>query len=176
MSKELRSRCPVNMSVEIFGDRWTLLVLRDIVYANARHFRELLAGPEGISSAVLADRLESLVTNGMLTRSDDSAHKQKITYSLTERAIQLVPILIQISDWGVRHLPVSPEYAARNQVLIDGGAALCETFMDDLRELHLGAGARRRPAPAGPSVVERVMTAYHDGPRDSPGPTFPSGY
>jgi DNA-binding HxlR family transcriptional regulator len=86
--KDMRSGCPVNLSLEIFGDRWTLLVLRDIIFTGARHFRELLAGPERISSNILADRLAVLVEHGLLTKAGDPSHKQKVTYSLTEQAIE----------------------------------------------------------------------------------------
>lgn len=155
-----RSGCPVNLSLEIFGDRWTLLVLRDLVFTGARHFRELLAGPERISSSVLTDRLAVLVGAGLLTRAGDPSHKQKVTYSLTEEAIELVPVFAQLSSWGVRHLPVEPGYAARARVLAEGGPALWETFMDELREAHLGPGTRHRPAPDGPTVAEQLASAY----------------
>jgi DNA-binding HxlR family transcriptional regulator len=161
---DVRSGCPVNLSLEIFGDRWTLLVLRDIVFTGARHFRELLAGPERISSNVLADRLAKLVEHGLLTRADDPSHKQKVTYSLTGQAIELVPVLAQLSAWGVRHLPVAEEYAARAEVLTAGGPRLWETFMDELRETHLGPQARRRPAPDGPTVRARLQAAYPSAP------------
>jgi len=158
--KNTRSRCPVNLSLEIFGDRWTLLILRDIIFTGARHFRELLGSPERISSNILADRLAVLVEHGLLTKSDDPSHKQKVTYSLTEKAIELVPVLAQLTAWGVRHLPVAEEYAARAQVLLAGGPPLWETFMDELRETHLGPHARRRPAPAGPTASEQMQAAY----------------
>jgi DNA-binding HxlR family transcriptional regulator len=156
--KEARSRCPINLSLEIFGDRWTLLVLRDVVFGGARHFRELLGGEERISSNVLADRLATLVEHGLLTRAEDASHKQKVTYSLTERAIDLVPMLVQLSAWGVRHLPVADAYAARAEVLTAGGPKLWEAFMDELRETHLGA--RRGEVPDGPTVTERLDAAY----------------
>jgi DNA-binding HxlR family transcriptional regulator len=156
----MRSGCPINLSLEIFGDRWTLLVLRDITYAGARHFRELLAGPERISSNILADRLALLVEHGLLTKTDDPSHKQKVIYSLTERAIQLVPVFVQISAWGARHLPANEAYAARTEVLVEGGPAAWEAFMDELREVHLGPEARLKPAPEGPTVAERMQTAY----------------
>ena len=165
MRKDVRSGCPVNLSLEIFGDRWTLLVLRDVVFVGARHFRDLLNGPERISSNILADRLATLVEHGLLTRGDDPSHKQKVTYSLTEQAIELVPVLIQLSEWGVRHLPVEDEYAARARVLTAGGPPLWETFMDELRETHLGPQARRRPAPDGPTVAERLQAAWPSAPR-----------
>lgn len=158
MRKDVRSHCPINLSLEIFGDRWTLLVLRDVIFGDARHFRELLGGPERISSNILTDRLAVLVEHGLLTRSGDPSHRQKVIYSLTEQAIELVPVLVQLSAWGVRHLPVADEYAARAAVLAEGGPRLCETFMDELRETHLGV--RRRPAPDGPSVRERMAAAY----------------
>jgi DNA-binding HxlR family transcriptional regulator len=158
--KDTRSACPINLSLEIFGDRWTLLVLRDVVFAGARHFRELLGGAERISSNVLADRLAVLVEHGLLTRAGDPSHRQKVTYSLTERAIELVPILAQLSTWGVRHLPVADEYAARAEVLTAGGPPLWEAFMDELRETHLGPQARREKAPDGPTVASRMAAAY----------------
>ena len=165
MRKDVRSGCPVNLSLEIFGDRWTLLVLRDVIFVGARHFRDLLNGPERISSNILADRLGTLVEHGLLTRADDLSHKQKVTYSLTEQAIELVPVLIQLSAWGVRHLPVEDEYAARARVLTAGGPPLWETFMDELRETHLGPQARRQPAPDGPTVAQRLQAAWTPAPR-----------
>ncbi|MEU7787506.1 helix-turn-helix domain-containing protein [Amycolatopsis sp. NPDC049159] len=156
--RDTRSGCPISLSLEIFGDRWTLLVLRDVVFGGARHFRELLGGAERISSNVLADRLGVLVEHGLLTRAGDPSHKQKVTYSLTERAIELVPVLVQLSAWGVRHLPVADEYAARAAVLTDGGPPLWEAFMDELREAHLGT--RRGEAPDGPPVAARLAAAY----------------
>ncbi|MGW5749394.1 winged helix-turn-helix transcriptional regulator [Nocardia rhamnosiphila] len=158
--KDIRSGCPVNLSLEIFGDRWTLLVLRDIMFTGVRHFRGLLDGPEQISSNVLADRLASLVEHGLLTRSHDPTHRQKVTYSLTEQAIQLVPVLAQLSIWGVQHLPVDARYAARTQVLAAGGPPLWEAFMDELREAHLGPQTRRTPTPAGGSTIgSRILAA-----------------
>ncbi|MGM1062906.1 winged helix-turn-helix transcriptional regulator [Saccharothrix sp. Mg75] len=160
MRKDVRSGCPVNLSLEVLGDRWTLLVLRDVVFVGARHFRELLTGPERISSNILSDRLTSLVEHGLLVRSGDPAHKQKITYSLTEQAIQLVPLIVQLGSWGLRHLPATDEYAARMRVLDSGGPPLWEEFMDELREEHLGPGARHRPSPGGPTVRARIEAAY----------------
>ncbi len=116
------------------------------------------AARKRISTNILADRLAVLVQHGLLTRAGDPSHKQKVTYSLTEQAIELVPILAQLSSWGVRHLPVGEEYAARAEVLTQGGPPLCEVFMDELRETHLGV--RRRPAPDGPTVGEMMRAAY----------------
>lgn len=159
MRKDTRSNCPINLSLEIFGDRWTLLVLRDVIFGGARHFRELLAGPERISSNILADRLAVLVEHGLLTKADDPSHKQKVTYNLTEQAIQLVPVFAQLNVWGARHLPVTDVHAARAEVLAVGGPPLWEAFMDELREAHLGPRARLRPAPSGPTVAAQMQAA-----------------
>src|SRR5215471_5336565 len=102
---EHRSGCPINLTLEVLGDRWSLIVLRDIMFGNRRHFRELMTlSEEGIASNVLADRLKRLVKEGLLTRGDHPGHKQKAIYSLTEAAIGLVPLLAQMGAWGRRHL------------------------------------------------------------------------
>ncbi|WP_067812410.1 winged helix-turn-helix transcriptional regulator [Actinomadura kijaniata] len=160
MRKDVRSGCPINLSLEIFGDRWTLLVLRDVIFSGARHFRELLAGPERISSNILADRLALLVEHGLLTKAADPTHRQKVIYSLTEQAIQLVPVFVQLGAWGTRHLAVTEEYAARGEVLAAGGPPAWDAFMDELRETHLGPQARRHPAPDGPTITARMRTAH----------------
>jgi len=79
-----RSGCPINLTLEMLGDRWSLIVIRDILVGNRRHFRELLTqSEEGIASNILADRLHRLVDAGLLSRSDDPTHRQKAVYSLT---------------------------------------------------------------------------------------------
>ena len=89
-----RSGCPINLTLEALGDRWSLIVIRDIMFGNRRHFRDLLGGnEEGIASNILAARLKRLVALGLLTRLDDPTHRQKAIYSLTEPAIALVPAI-----------------------------------------------------------------------------------
>src|SRR5688500_8935516 len=102
---EPRSHCPINLSLEIFGDTWTLLVLRDMMFGGKRHFREFLESEEHISSNILADRLARLVDAGLLTKADDPTHKQKAIYSLTDKGIALLPIIVQIGAWGSRWVP-----------------------------------------------------------------------
>jgi DNA-binding HxlR family transcriptional regulator len=150
-----RSGCPINLTLEVLGDRWSLIVIRDVMFGNRRHFRELLTrSEEGIASNILADRLRRLVEAGLLSRRDDPSHKQKAIYSLTEPAIQLVPLLAQMGAWGRRHTPVSQELSIRAQVLEEGGPDLWDDFMDELRVIHLGA------EPKGPSVLARLQAAY----------------
>ena len=137
-----RSYCPINLSLEIFGDAWTLLVLRDLMFAGKRHFRELLQSDERISSNILADRLARLVEHGVLTKSDDPTHKQKALYTLTEQGIQLLPIVVQIGAWGSRWVPDAKklEPNARKQVreIQEGGPRAWAKRMAQLRAEHLG--------------------------------------
>ena len=141
-SDQPRSYCPINLSLEIFGDAWTLLVLRDMMFAKKRHFRELLQSDERISSNILADRLARLVDHGLLTKADDPTHKQKAIYSLTEQAITLLPVVVQIGAWGSRWVPDSKKLdaAARKQVreIQEGGPRAWARLMEQLRAEHLG--------------------------------------
>ncbi|WP_315924771.1 helix-turn-helix domain-containing protein [Mesorhizobium sp. SP-1A] len=158
MSLDLRSECPINLSLEVFGDRWSLIILRDMIFGGRRHFRELLNNSlEGIASNILADRLKRLLALGMLTRADDPSHKQKAIYSLTEMSISLVPVLAQLGAWGRKWLPVSEELSIRARLLEEGGPALWEAFMDELRQEHLGMG---EPKPAHQTVRARLQAAY----------------
>ncbi|MFA6114858.1 MAG: helix-turn-helix domain-containing protein [Sphingomonas sp.] len=151
-----RSGCPINLTIQALGDRWSLIVIRDIMFGNRRHFRELLgASEEGIASNILADRLKKLVAAGFLAITDDPSHKQKHFYSLTEPAIQLVPLMAQLGAWGRRHLPVTPDLAIRAQLLEEGGPAMWADFMDELRTVHLGT-----PPTGRPSVAMQLQAAY----------------
>jgi DNA-binding HxlR family transcriptional regulator len=140
-SAEPRSYCPINLSLEIFGDAWTLLVLRDMMFASKRHFRELLQSDENIASNILADRLARLVDHGVLTKSDDPTHKQKAIYSLTEKGIALLPIIVQIGAWGSRWVPDAKKLDASARKVIreiqEGGPRAWAKRMNELRAEHL---------------------------------------
>lgn len=159
MAATRRSECPINLAVEMLGDRWSLLVLRDVMFAGKRHYRELLATDERISTKILADRLRSLTDAGLLTRRNDPTHKQKVIYSLTERSIALVPVLAHLGVWSHRHLGASDELSRYAEVLVRGGPDLWESFIDDLRATHLGPAARLRPTGEALSF-EAALRAY----------------
>ena len=158
-----RSGCPINLALETLGDRWSLIVIRDIMFGNRRYFRELLAhSQEGIASNILADRLKRLVAQGVLSRRDDPAHRQKALYSLTDQGIELLPVLVQLGAWGRHYLPTTPELAIRQQLLEEGGPALIRDFMTELRAIHLGA-----PLPEGHrSVLAGLRDAYERGAKE----------
>jgi DNA-binding HxlR family transcriptional regulator len=153
-----RSGCPINLTLEVVGDKWSLLIIRDMIFGNRRHFRELLTrSEEGIASNILADRLKRLTQQGIVSKADDPSHKQKSIYSLTEKGIDLLPVLAQMSVWGRKYLPVTEELSIRAQLLQEGGPKLWAEFMEELRETHLGVKGKRK---RGPSVAERLQAAY----------------
>ena len=155
-ASEPRSGCPINAAVEVIGDRWSLLVLRDVMFGNRRHFCILQErSEEGIASNILADRLKRLVSVGLLTR-EDVGRGRRAAYSLTEAAIELVPVMVVLAEWGLRNRPSTPTLRVRAELLVDGGDELCEDFMAELRCEHLGA-----PPPSGrPTATERLAAAY----------------
>ena len=160
MNEHHRSGCPINLTLEVVGDKWSLIVLRDMMFGNRRHFRELLTqSEEGIASNILADRLKRLLEDGLITRADDPSHKQKAIYSLTEMAIELLPVFAHIAAWGRKWLPVSEELSIRAELLERGGPEMWERFMEELRSDHLGeplseAAQKRLP------VRQELQAAY----------------
>ncbi|QBX56757.1 transcriptional regulator [Nocardioides seonyuensis] len=137
-----RSGCPINLTAELLGDRWSLLVLRDLAFGGPRHYRELLAGStESIATNILSGRLRKLTAAGMLTKRADPTHAQRFDYCLAEPAIDFLPVLVAISMWASRWLPVDPSTTAIAEALDDGGPELQARFMDELRSEHLGGHA-----------------------------------
>ena len=132
-----RSGCPINLGLEVFGDKWSLLIVRDMMFAGKRHFREFLGSDEGISTNILADRLAKLVDAGVLTRADDPAHKLKAIYSLTEKGIELLPVIAEISRWSRKYEPVDPLLAATGEARDRLGPDANRQQMDGLRRIHL---------------------------------------
>ena len=138
---EHRSGCPINLTLELLGDKWSLLILRDMLFFGKRHFRELLQSEEGISSNILADRRKRMVDEGLLTRGGDPTHKQKVIYSLTEKSIALAPVLAQIAVWGLHHTPVGEGPARRARMLEEGGPELADRLEEEGYDRFLADGA-----------------------------------
>jgi len=154
---EPRSGCPISTAVEVLGDRWTLLVLRDIIFADRRHFRALLTESiEGIASNILADRLKRLLDAGILSRGGTVIRGQRARFSLTEAGIQTVPIIVALGNWGLDWRAGSDELRGRQQLLRDAGPAFVAEFMDELRVRHLDAVPKPH---TGPSPRERLDAA-----------------
>jgi DNA-binding HxlR family transcriptional regulator len=103
VDRQRRSDCPISISLEIFGDRWTLLIVRDLMLKGRTTFREFLDGGEGIASNVLADRLSRLETHGIVGRQPHEQDRRRHTYRLTQKGIELAPLLLEIILWAARH-------------------------------------------------------------------------
>ena len=130
---------------------------------SKRHFRELLTGSEeGIASNILADRLKRLVSSGLLTR-DDPGRGRRATYSLTEPAIQLVPVFAALGSWGLRHRATTEPLRVRAELLDAGGPALSADLMDELRTLHLGAPSTGRASATARLTAEHARSASRAG-------------
>ena len=104
-TEERRSTCPINYSVEIFGDKWMLLLLRDLMFNGKNSFLEFRASAEKISTAVLTEKLNTLLNEGVVSKITSPKNASKFLYLLTDKGIELVPIMVEILNWGSRHNP-----------------------------------------------------------------------
>jgi len=97
-----RSDCPISCALDFIGDKWTLLVLRDLIIPRKRYFRELAAN-EGIASNILTSRLKLLEASGMVTRRHDPEHGRQVIYEPTAKALDLLPVMLELVRWGATH-------------------------------------------------------------------------
>ena len=97
---KMRSHCPINFTLEHFGDKWSLLIIRDLVFNEKRHYNEFLESDEKVSTSVLGDRLKMLEESNIITKGQDEVKKSRIKYSLTKKGIDMLPILIDMIVWG----------------------------------------------------------------------------
>ncbi len=104
MAKQKRkSDCPISFALEIFGDKWSLLIIRDLMFKGKKTYGEFLLSEEKIATNILADRLIMLEEAGLIKSKKDKANKSKFNYALTEKGIDLVPVLLEIVKWSAKH-------------------------------------------------------------------------
>lgn len=127
---EVRSHCPINFTLEHFGDKWSFLIIRDLMFKEKRHYNEFLEAGENVSTSVLGDRLKKLEAHGIISKGKDSVKKSRIRYSLTQKGIDLLPILIEMIIWGGEkdRLTESPEE------FMDQAAQNKEALINRIRE------------------------------------------
>lgn len=112
----LRSACPVNYGLEQLGDKWTLLVIRDLVFEGKRFYKEFLASEEGIATNVLSDRLKRLEASGIIVSAVNESQRTQKIYSLTDKGLDLVPMLVEMMIWSANHksgLNISEGFVAK---------------------------------------------------------------
>ena len=98
-----RSGCPVSVALEVFGDRWSLLIVRDLMVRGYKTFKDFQGAGEGIATNILADRLRKLQDAKIITAETEEADARRMNYRLTERGIDLAPVLLELLIWGARH-------------------------------------------------------------------------
>jgi DNA-binding HxlR family transcriptional regulator len=117
--------CPIAFSLDVFGDAWSLIVLRDVLFAGKSHFREFLTSKEKIASNILSARLEKLVSEGLLVRQNDPTNKSAIIYKPTNKALDLLPVLYSLMSWGAVYNPN-----------IDKTTPVMKEFLHNPKRLH----------------------------------------
>ncbi|MEM6582785.1 MAG: helix-turn-helix domain-containing protein [Pseudomonadota bacterium] len=122
-------RCPTSLALDLFGDRWTLLVVRDLMFLGKRRYGEFLASPEGISTNILADRLKKLLQQGLIEKFPDPDSARTAVYLLTESGLGLYSIMLEIMRWGIsdHRARVTPEV---DKAIKEGGDTLLLTLLE----------------------------------------------
>ena len=123
-----RSECPLNASVEMLGDRWSLLIIRDMMLRGFRSYKEFMECYEGIATNILADRLRKLVAYGIIATEPNPADGRKVVYSLTPKGIDLAPVLTEMVLWAAAHEDTG------NQALVRQMRADKEKFLAGVRQ------------------------------------------
>ena len=103
VKRQLRSHCPVNFGLEAFGDRWALLILRDIIFRGKRSFGEFLHSEEGFATNILASRLGHLIEHGILILEGDGTDRRKGVYSLTQKGLDVIPLIFEMVLWSAKY-------------------------------------------------------------------------
>jgi DNA-binding HxlR family transcriptional regulator len=131
-----RSTCPVSTSLDVLGDKWTLLILRDMLFAGKSTYGQFLQSEEKMATNILADRLAGLEANGLVTKAVAVDKKSKFTYRLTEKGLDSVPLLVELVLWGAKHCPtiVNPSLLEELQT---GKEAAVEKYKQLAREKAL---------------------------------------
>jgi DNA-binding HxlR family transcriptional regulator len=148
-SKKRRSNCPISFSLEVIGDSWSLLIIRDIVFAGKRTFGEFLASDERIARNILSNRLSRLEAMGLIIKKPHPSDGRKDLYELTDAGLDLIPVLLELSAWGAKYEPETADAAAwLNHVDVDR-----DTLIQLIRDTVKNGGA----VFAGPeSVMDRI--------------------
>ena len=156
-----RSACPIANALDLLGDRWTLLVIRDLIFVGKRRFGELLSSPEGIPTNILSDRLRRLEEGGVVEKVPYQLRPARYEYQLTAKGRDLLPVLRALIAWAARHLP---------GVAIPPPEVL-ERFEENLRRLAAaegeGGAPTPNPHPPAPSPVPTHPPAPGEGEKDS---------
>ena len=135
--KESKSNCPQNLALEVIGDKWILLIIRDMMISRKRYFREFLQSKEKIATNILSNRLRLLEKEGIVYKKKDPNHKQKVIYLLTKKGIDLFPILMENARWSLKYKEVNKEDAEVVKSILAGGEEKIKSIIKELEKEHL---------------------------------------
>lgn len=134
-----RSTCPISSGLELLGDRWSLLIVRDLLFAGVGTYKELLGGEEGIATNILADRLVSLAAAGILTSDPDPEDGRRQVYRLTAKGVDLAPVILELGHWTVTHEP-----GVRRPEPLRAYETDRDAFLTELRRKHVGEPPKKK--------------------------------
>ena len=129
-----RSNCPVSCSLDIWGDKWSLLIVRDLMFNKQCTYGDFMKADEKIATNILASRLQTLEENGIISKSDHPDSKAKVLYKLTQKGIDLVPLLIEINLWAEKYYDVPADRKAMLKEVKKDKQKFIETAIKDLKK------------------------------------------
>ena len=133
-----RSECPISSSLDIWGDKWSLLIVRDLMFAKQCTYGDFLKSDEKIATNILASRLQMLEENGVITKEDHPGSKAKVLYKLTKKGIDLLPLMIEINLWADKYFTLPPDRKAiLEEVKKDKEGFIKKTFQDMQQHIKL---------------------------------------
>ena len=131
---EKRSDCPISSSLDVWGDKWTLLIIRDLMDAKTCTYGDFLKSPEGIATNILAARLRALEENGVILKLEHPDSKAKVLYKLTQKGIDLLPILVEINLWAEKYFTIPAHRRASLDAVKRDKAGFIETMTKELTD------------------------------------------
>jgi len=132
MNSKKRSDCPISSSLDIWGDKWSLLIIRDLMFAKECTYGDFLKSPEGIATNILASRLKDLEENGVIEKLNHPESKAKVLYRLTKKGIDLLPIMIEINLWAEKYCSIPADRKAMLKEVKKDKAAFIKSMTKEL--------------------------------------------
>lgn len=129
-----RSDCPISRSLDIWGDKWSLLIIRDLIFSKQCTYGDFLKSGEKIATNILASRLQTLEENGIITKSDHPDSKAKVLYKLTQKGIDLLPLMIEINLWAEKYFTIPTERKAMLKEVKKDKGAFIKTATKELKK------------------------------------------
>ena len=132
-----RSECPISCALDVFGDKWSLLIIRDLMFNNKNTYSDFLKSGEGIATNILASRLQSLEENKIIKKLEHPNSKAKNLYLLTQKGIDLLPIMVDINIWSEKYLEINENLKAQIKELKKDKETFIKSKLKELKLLNV---------------------------------------